>query len=352
MAVPVATLLPANDSPRLEGENHEHARALAESDAVAPPILVHRRSLRVIDGMHRLQAAMLRGAGEVDVVYFDGSDDDAFVAAVRANTTHGYPLSRADRRAAAARIVRSHPYWSDRAIAEVTGLAARTVAAIRRSTDDIPQMDTRTGRDGRARPLDVGAARRRVGEMVQRYPEASLRKIANAAGVSPTTVRDVRERVRRGEDPTTRTATGKSPARTTNAASTVNGGRPADGTPVVNGAGAAGPPGPAAPAPRQSEPAGRRPADPASIIRRLRVDPSLRYSESGRTLIRFFELQLSGLAECRKSAESAPLHCRYALIELAQAVADRWRGFAEELKEHTDMQRPSRSSCRDGDTDD
>lgn len=354
--VPVATLLPANNSPRLEGENQEHARALAESDATVPPILVHRRSLRVIDGMHRLQAAILRGATEVEIVYFDGSDDDAFVAAVRANTTHGYPLSRADRRAAATRIVTSHPQWSDRAVAEATGLAARTVAGIRRSTDDIPQTHTRTGRDGRARPLDVRAARQRVSEMVREHPEASLRKIATATGVSPTTVRDVRERMRRGEDPTTRTPPPDAPTggataaaggvrplsgngagnggQATNDNGAASGNRAPNGTPLSNG--------------NRVSPGGARPSDPASIIRRLRVDPSLRYSEAGRSLIRFFEVQLNGLAECRKSAESAPLHCRYALMEFAQAVAERWLGFAEELKKHTDVERATHPAESDG----
>lgn len=308
--VPVEALLPANDSPRLEGENCEHARALAESDAAVPPILVHRSSCRVLDGMHRLHAAILRGATEIEVIYFDGSEEDAFVAAVKANITHGLPLSRSDRRAAATRIVKSHPHWSDRAIAEVTGLAARTIAEIRRSSDDIPQLDTRTGRDGRARPLDGQAIRRRVGDMITKHPDASLRKIALAAGVSPTTVRNVRERMRRGEDPTA----------------------PASPRPP---AAADKPPNERAVAGRQC-----RPPDPTSILRNLRTDPSLRYTEAGRSLIRFFDLQLSGLAECRRSVETAPLHCRYALIEFAQAVAERWMGFAEELKQHTDVDEP------------
>src|SRR5687768_2708992 len=77
--------LVASDSPRLNGESMTHAQALANSDASLPPIVVHRRTMRVIDGMHRLRAARLRGQHEIDVRFFDGSEEDAFVIAVAAN---------------------------------------------------------------------------------------------------------------------------------------------------------------------------------------------------------------------------------------------------------------------------
>src|SRR5438477_12197277 len=77
-SVSVASLITA-DSPRLAGENIEHAHTLAQSDAAFPPIIVHRSSMRIIDGMHRLRAAILQGRDEIDVKFFDGSEKDAFV---------------------------------------------------------------------------------------------------------------------------------------------------------------------------------------------------------------------------------------------------------------------------------
>ncbi|WP_214415751.1 ParB/RepB/Spo0J family partition protein [Sphaerisporangium fuscum] len=119
MLVAVSDLLPA-DSPRLEGENPDHVRLLAESEEEFPPIVVHRPTMRVVDGMHRLRAAVLRGAERVRVLFIDGVDEaDLFVLAVEANIAHGLPLTLADRRAAAARIVASKPQFSDRAIAAV-----------------------------------------------------------------------------------------------------------------------------------------------------------------------------------------------------------------------------------------
>src|SRR5947208_3251503 len=69
-------------SPRITGENTEHASRLAELDKPLPPIVVHRSTMRVVDGMHRVRAAVLRGDEFIDAVFFDGSADDAFVLAV------------------------------------------------------------------------------------------------------------------------------------------------------------------------------------------------------------------------------------------------------------------------------
>jgi hypothetical protein len=199
--VPTGSLRPA-DSPRLAGENREHVRALAESTAELPPILVHRATNRVVDGMHRLRAAVLRGEETVRVCYYDGPDAEAFAVGVRANVTHGLPLSLADRRVAAMRIVGSHPQWSDRAIAAVTGLSARTIGTIRwRATDGFPQSRTRIGRDGRTRPLSSAEGRRLACSLLREDPSISLRQVASASGISLSTVRDVRDRLGRGEDP-------------------------------------------------------------------------------------------------------------------------------------------------------
>jgi hypothetical protein len=46
------------------------------------------------------------------------------------NIAHGLPLTRADRTAAAARVVHSYPQWSDRMISTVVGLSAGTVAKV------------------------------------------------------------------------------------------------------------------------------------------------------------------------------------------------------------------------------
>lgn len=302
-------LLSVGDSPRLEGENIEHIQILAESEASLPPILVHRDTMRVIDGMHRLRAAQANGVQDIEVRYFAGSEDDAFIAAVEANMAHGLPLTLADREAAAVRIIASHPQRSDRWIASVTGLAASTVGCIRRRV--IPegeQLRERTGRDGKVRPLDSADGRRAAGRAFTENPDASLRQIAKAVGISPSTARDVRERILRGDSPV--------PAQRRSARQN------ADDDDRQLGAAIA-------------SPRSRRPLrDRASLLDVLKKDPSLRHTESGKALLRWLIASASGPGRWQHLVEAAPAHCAYLVADLARYCAREWQDVADRLEEH------------------
>ncbi len=300
--VPLDDLLPA-DSPRLLGVDEGHARMLADIETELPPILVQRRSMRVIDGMHRLRAARLNEKTHVAVRFFDGGDAAAFVQAVTANITHGLPLSLADREASAVRIVRLQPHLSDRAVAQATGLSGKTVGALRRRLGDCTQPETRMGRDGRVRPVDASIGRRIASELIVGEPTASLREIARAAGISPATVRDVRDRLRRGEDPVR------------------DGQRRADLPPAE---------------PRRIRSVERPAAeavDTASVLENLRQDPSLRYTESGRTLLRWLDRRLIRANECDDLIDGIPPHCLPVLTRLARQCVDDWRSLTEMLEQ-------------------
>nr|ADU56075.1 hypothetical protein CA37-52 [uncultured organism CA37] len=293
--VPVRSLQ-RGDSPRQSGEDLEHIRMLARIDEPLPPIIVHRPSMRVIDGAHRLGAALLRGDEMIAVRFFDGTEQEAFVLAVRTNVTHGLPLSAADRTAAAERILSSHPDWSDRAIATVTGLGARSVANARRRLEigSGEEIRARTGRDGRVRPLDNAEGRRRALALISNRPEASLRQIAREAGVSPSTVRDVRRRVERGEDPVPQ----------------VGRRRAAEARPdhqVPDGAGL------------------------SWMLQGLQADPSLRFSESGRTLLRWIFSRAIHPNERVDVVGKIPPHCTYVIATVARACADEWIQLADAL---------------------
>jgi hypothetical protein len=301
--------LKAGDTPRLGGENLEHVEALAEVGDSWPPILVHRQTMRVIDGMHRLHAARLRGQTMVEVRFFDGDAGEAFVAAVKANVAHGLPLTLADRKAAAARIIGSQPQRSDRWIGEVTGLAAGTVGAIRRRiSPSAPQGTTRTGRDGRVRPLEMAEGRRKAQQQITSRPQASLREIAKAAGVSPATVKDVRDRLGRGEDPVPRGQ------RATRAAHAGHASRP-----------------------RLSDDGSQAPADTRDLawsLRQLGKDPSLRYTEPGRALLRWLEAHACGPRRVAGLIDMVPSHCRYLIADIARQCAREWQQLATALEQN------------------
>jgi ParB-like chromosome segregation protein Spo0J len=305
--VPIVTLVPA-DSPRVDGENEEHIRMLADIDADIPPIVVHRPTMRVVDGMHRLRAALLRGQETIEVRFFDGTEDDAFVLAVELNSGHGLPLSQADRGAAAARIVGSHPHWSDRVIATLTGVSAKTVAAIRsRATAEIPQLHSRIGRDGKVRPFSTAHGRRLAGKLMAEMPDMSLRDVAKESGVSVGTVRDVRRRVSLGLDPvppkqrlTERAdAEPERPAVLSLRAGTTVSMPVAEALPV--------------------------------LLDQLKKDPSLRFSEVGRVLLRLLDAHSIPMATWTRLVESVPSHCSEAVAGLAMSCADSWRQFAEQV---------------------
>lgn len=181
--VPISSLVIA-ESPRVAGVQMDHARTLAESGAQLPPILVHRKSMRVIDGAHRVLAAKLGGRKFISARFFDGDDATAFVVAVQANVTHGLPLTHAERVAAATRIVNSHPQWSDRLIASHTGLSPKTVGAVRsRSSEEFPQSDVRVGRDGRVRRISDRVRDKGRNKTVDERPVKQRDTVAPSSGV-------------------------------------------------------------------------------------------------------------------------------------------------------------------------
>lgn len=305
MSVPVGLLRPA-DSPRLEGVDASHAQTLAEVHTELPPILVHRPTMRVIDGMHRLNAAVLCGHDTIAVQYFEGSEEEAFLLAVEANTSHGLPLTLADRRAAAERIIRSRPEASDRWVAAIVGLAAKTVASVRRQAGaGVSDIGKRIGRDGRLRPLSSIEGRRVAGEMFTSQPDASLRKIAKDAGISVGTARDVRERIRRGEDPVPAGPRSRSERRMQSEPSSASTESPGRVGNVIY--------------------------DQRIILERLQRDPSLRYTESGRSLLRWLSRVVPAPGEWQAAIGEIPPHCAIMLARMARSCSQTWLELADEL---------------------
>jgi len=305
--VPVGELLPA-DSPRLAGEDENHTRRLAEAEVELPPILVHRDTMRVIDGMHRLRAAIASGEQKIRVRFFDGDEDQAFLHAVRENVTHGLPLTLDDRRAAAERIIVRSPHLSDRAIGRYTGLSDKTVGALRvRSNAESSKSIIRIGVDGRARPLNSTEGRQRAMELISAQPDASLRQVAAGAGISVGTAHDVRKRMQRGEDPVHSRQPGARARRgvTTSLSSHAVAARRA----AVDAAD----------------------FDPKPLLESLAQDPAIRQSESGRGMMRWLHTHAVRGSDADGLVEAVPPHRTDHVIALAENFAAVWHRVADEL---------------------
>jgi ParB-like chromosome segregation protein Spo0J len=297
-------------SPRLGGEDPEHVCLLAETSDPLPPIIVHQPTMRVIDGIHRVRAALLKNRDEIEARLLRCDEDAAFVVAVKANITHGLPLSQADRTAAAVRIITHHPHWSDRAVAAATGLSDKTISRIRsRTMLEAPQPTARLGRDGRLRPLDTVARRQQAAAMISERPEVVLREVARATGLSVATVRDVRQRVARGEDPV--------PDRYRSA------GRPDTAAP--------------GPVPEQKRVTRTRykeaTPDRQALLTKLRNDPSLTSNEAGRNFLRWLHRHSVDSDDLKDVCHGLPDYWAPVVAKLARTCATAWIQMAEQLEQ-------------------
>ncbi|WP_343575026.1 ParB/RepB/Spo0J family partition protein [Mycobacterium sp.] len=287
-------------SPRMAGVDPAHVQRLLESEGPLPPIIVHRQTMRIVDGFHRVAAALASGVDTISGRLIDESLETAFIIAVNANVTHGLPLPLTDRRAAAERILQTHPDWSNRAIASAVGLSAKTVRAMRCAAGESPQLNTRLGKDGRLRPLSATAGRRVAAEILHARPHASLREVAAQAGISPGTVRDVRDRLQRGLDPVL-SDTPEMPK------SDHKGSK----TRIVIGNFLA--------------------ADVTPVLVSLSKDPALRMNAAGRGLLRWLHGHAVNTVDSTTLSECVPEHCVDQLVELASRCSANWAKIAADL---------------------
>jgi ParB-like chromosome segregation protein Spo0J len=269
--------------------------------------------MRVIDGVHRLHAARLRRQREIAVRFFNGTKADAFLRAVEENVSHGLPLSLRERRAAARRIIDSHPQLSDRSIAASSGLADKTVAGLRRSsTAEMPHLSARMGADGRLHPLNVSEGRLRAAEIIAARPDTPLREVARGAGVSVGTAHDVRIRLRRGDGPVPPQQRSHPP------------GTHAPARPAPPGSGEL----PPAPGPQAAAEA----RDSKSILQSLMKDPSIRHTSTGRDLLRWLWIHIITADDGADLIEAVPPHCAELIAGLAHQCANAWSQFANDAQ--------------------
>ncbi|MET9857097.1 ParB N-terminal domain-containing protein [Streptomyces sp. NPDC006450] len=344
---------------RRSGTDAAHIQLLVDAagSAELPPILVQIDGYRIIDGLHRLEAAKLRGDSSIKARFVDCSNSEALVIAMTANGSHGLPLSKADRVSGARRVLGSHPDWSDRAVARITGLSAKTIASMRETSGEGTPLDgKRIGRDGRRRPVGPGEGRRRAAEYIAAHPDAPLRQVARETDVSLGTVHDVSARLRRGESPE------RSACRTPDAApqalrsvhpvhpahpvrSVRPAGEPSRPAPAVPGGADAGGAAPVplrvAPSPG-SAPQRRNRTDeiPAwtTVAAKMAADPTIRYTAGGREFLRWMQLHAAEPDDgWRELIDAVPAHWLGVIAPIAERIGKEWSLLAEGLKTKQDM---------------
>lgn len=327
--MPVSALTPGPYL-RQGGTSAAHVQLLldAEGSSQLPPILVQEDGWRVIDGAHRLEAAMLRGDHSIRARIVDCTDSEALVLAMKANTSHGLPLSKADRVAGARRVLSAHPDWSDRALAGITGLGAKTIASLRTGPAGGREPGgKRLGRDGRRRPVNASEGRRRVAAYISAHPDAPLRQVAGETDVSLSTVHDVSARLRRGISPE-RDGHRSPAARLASHPASHPAGYPA-GLPASPAARPA--PG-AGPTPLRRRNHTEMPPTWAQIAAKMANDPAIRYTEGGKEFLRWMALHATDAGGWRQFVTAIPAHWLGVIAPIADTIGTEWTRFAEQLK--------------------
>jgi len=314
VSVPVDSLVPGFHL-RMAGTDAAHVRLLADAagSVELPPILVQKSGMRIIDGMHRVEVAKLRGECAIRARIVDCSDEKALVLAVKSNTLHGLPLTRADRISSAKRILAAHPDWSDRKVAGIAGLSGKSIASLRNSSAGGAQFyGKRLGRDGKRRPVVAAEGRLRAAEYVRAHPEASVRQIASETDVSLGTAHDVQQKIRRGVD--------------LRVAELSPGGAQAAPAPAA----------PAAPPPvtniraRTTAGAVRRLAWSA-VVGKLAGDPALKYTDGGRAFLRWMTQHAMHPDAWREFVDAIPERWLDEVRHAAATMSEEWGQFANEL---------------------
>ena len=104
-----------------------------------PPVVVFYdgHDYWLADGFHRVEAHRKAGRPSIAVEIHQGSQRDAILYSVGANSTHGLPRTNADKRRAVERLLRDDEWcqWSDRVIAEKCRVGH---ALVSRARKDIP----------------------------------------------------------------------------------------------------------------------------------------------------------------------------------------------------------------------
>jgi len=175
----------------------EIAKGYAEemgAGAKFPPIVVYheRGKYYLADGSHRLTAAELNGAADIEAEVVEGTLRSAILHAVGANATHGYQRTKADKRRAVEILLGDEEWaaWSNRAIARRCNVSADLVGSLRpKATVGDVQIARKVERGGKIYEMKTESIGREKQPKVDPAPPANL-VIDNIAAEKPVPAYD------------------------------------------------------------------------------------------------------------------------------------------------------------------
>lgn len=168
----------------------EYAEAM-ENGAEFPPVTVFHDGTDywMADGFHRIMAASRNGFVDIEAEVRKGTKRDALIYALGANTANGLRRTNDDKRRCVEIALKEFPDWSDRRIAEACGISNSTVGIIRnefRCANRTPDRQLRTGKDGKQYPAKRESRGWTAPEVATARPEPSRNANKVGADLSET----------------------------------------------------------------------------------------------------------------------------------------------------------------------
>jgi hypothetical protein len=157
---------------RDEDTIREYAEIMADDPDRFPPVDVFEveGKLYLVDGWHRLNAAMTAKLDTIKCRVFTGTMEQAWEFAWGANKTNGRRLTTKDKRHAIEVALQRHPEWASPRIAALIGCTHPTVEAYRKILQVEPP-EGRVGTDGKRRK--VKAKHEKVANQVAKIANAT-----------------------------------------------------------------------------------------------------------------------------------------------------------------------------------
>lgn len=212
MSVAAQRLVPLQDlvlmpelSPR-KGLAEETVIRYMESFESLPPVRVQRGSNVLVDGYHRVEAAVRLGLEHVPVDEEPIPDDELKMVAGLANTQHGQPLTRQERNSLAVALVRNYGKLREE-VGQLLGMSASAVTLAVREHQFNEQLSEKLGSPVQVINSAHVRALYRVGpDQRERLLEAVVSKLDDDGQPYPLTGAELKLLVDRMLDPATPTA--------------------------------------------------------------------------------------------------------------------------------------------------
>ena len=177
-----------------------------ESFSALPPVRVQARTNVVVDGYHRVEAAIRLGLEEIPAREEEIPDEELRLVAGLANVQHGQPLTRGERNKLAVALVRTYGKLREEA-AELLGISASAVTLALREHQFNEQLSEKLGTVVQVINSAHVRALYRVGpEQRERLLEAVVSKVDDDGQPYPLTGSELKLLVDRMLDPATPTA--------------------------------------------------------------------------------------------------------------------------------------------------